>query len=203
MVDHLTAADLETFESQIAELFNSGQIRAPIHLADGNEDELIAIFANIREQDWVFCSWRSHYHCLLKGVSPEILREEILSGRSISLCFPDQRIYSSAIVGGSIPIAVGVAMGIARHDMPEHVWCFIGDMTAEMGMATSAIKFASQMKLPITFIVEDNGLSVMTPTQLVWGKEGAHVQPPTVENVIRYQYRSKYPHAGAGVRVEF
>lgn len=203
MLVPLTAADLKTFESQIAELFNSGQIRAPIHLADGNEDQLIGIFANIREQDWVFCSWRSHYHCLLKGVSPEILREEILSGRSISLCFPDQRIYSSAIVGGSIPIAVGVAMGIARHSMPEHVWCFIGDMTAEMGMANSAIKFASQMKLPITFVVEDNGLSVMTPTQLVWGKEEASIQPPVVENVIRYQYQSKYPHAGAGVRVEF
>ena len=63
-----TKEDLIDFEDEIAALFNSGAIHAPIHLYFGNEDQIIKVFQNIRQQDWVFCSWRSHYQCLLKGV---------------------------------------------------------------------------------------------------------------------------------------
>ena len=102
------------FEEEIAELFNSGKIKAPIHLYHGNEDKIIEIFNKIGKDDWVFCSWRSHYQCLLKGVPENEIKNEILSGRSISLCFPKYNIYSSAIVGGSIPIAVGLALSLKR-----------------------------------------------------------------------------------------
>ena len=56
------------FEEEIAELFNSGKIKAPVHLYHGNEDQIIKIFKKIEKDDWVFCTWRSHYQCLLKGV---------------------------------------------------------------------------------------------------------------------------------------
>jgi pyruvate dehydrogenase E1 component alpha subunit len=84
--------------------------------------------------------------------------DEIIAGRSIALCFPEFRVYSSAIVGGSLPIAVGVALGIKRRKGRERVWCFIGDMTAEMGMANTSIKYALGHDLPITFVVEDNSV---------------------------------------------
>ena len=105
------------FEEQIAEIFNAGKIKAPIHLYHGNEDEIIKIFKKIKKDDWVFCSWRSHYQCLLKGVPKEDIKNEILNGKSISLCFPKYNIYSSAIVGGSIPIAVGTALSLKRNGM--------------------------------------------------------------------------------------
>ena len=108
--------ELIKFESEIAELFNSGKIRAPVHLYHGNEEQIINVFKKIKKNDWVFCSWRSHYQCLLKGVPKEDVKEEILSGRSISLCFPKYNIYSSAMVGGSIPIAVGTALSIKRNE---------------------------------------------------------------------------------------
>ena len=103
----ITKQDLIDFETDIAESFNSGQIRAPVHLYDGNEDYLINIFKNIHEDDWIFCTWRSHYQCLLKGVPAKTLKRDILAGKSITLCYPEHRIYSSAIVTGSIPIATG------------------------------------------------------------------------------------------------
>ena len=59
---------LTEFEAKVAEKFNLGEIRAPIHLSDGTEDELINIFRDVKDEDWIFCSWRSHYQCLLKGV---------------------------------------------------------------------------------------------------------------------------------------
>ncbi len=105
---------LVKFEDEIAQLFNAGKIKAPIHLYHGNEDKIINIFKKIKKEDWVFCSWRSHYQCLLKGVPEEKIKNEILEGRSISLCFPEYNIYSSGIVGGSIPIAVGLAISIKR-----------------------------------------------------------------------------------------
>ena len=63
--------DLILFEKEIADLFNNGKIRSPVHLYKGNENKIIEVFKNIRENDWVFCSWRSHYQCLLKGVPPK------------------------------------------------------------------------------------------------------------------------------------
>ena len=79
--------DLISFENEIASLFNKGKIRAPVHLYKGNEEKIINVFKNIKKNDWVFCSWRSHYQCLLKGVPPQELKDEILSGRSISVTF--------------------------------------------------------------------------------------------------------------------
>ena len=80
--------ELINFEEEIADLFNKGKIRAPVHLYQGNENKIIEFFKRVKKNDWVFCSWRSHYQCLLKGVPKEEVKKEILSGRSISLCFP-------------------------------------------------------------------------------------------------------------------
>ena len=108
----LLPSDLINFEEKIAGLFNEGKIPFPIHLSNGNEESIIDIFRSIKSSDWIFSSWRSHYHCLLKGVPEAELENAILEGRSIALNFPDYRIYSSAIVTGQIPQAVGVAMAI-------------------------------------------------------------------------------------------
>src|ERR1039457_2559586 len=108
----MTDEELVAFETEIAEEFNKGKIHAPVHLYHGNEAQMIEIFREIKPQDWVMCSWRSHYQCLLKGVPPQELKAEIMAGHSIVLCFPHYRVVSSAIVGGIIPIAVGAALGI-------------------------------------------------------------------------------------------
>jgi pyruvate dehydrogenase E1 component alpha subunit len=159
---------LVRFEADIAELFNSGKIKAPVHLSDGNEDQLIDIFGEVVSDDWVFCSWRSHYQCLLKGVPEELVVKSIVEGRSIALCFPEYRVFSSAIVGGQLSIAVGTALAIKRKGSAARVWCFLGDMTSETGMAQTSIRYAEKHQLPITFVIEDNGLSVLTDTRTVW-----------------------------------
>ena len=198
-----SSQSLRDFESEIAEYFNSGKIRAPIHLYDGNEDSIIEIFQNIHHSDWVFCSWRSHYQCLLKGVPEDELKSAILDGKSISLCFPQYKIYSSAIVGGQLPIAVGTALAIKRSGHENRVWCFLGDMTAETGIAQTCMQYASNHNLPITFVVEDNDISVLTNTREVWGKSKLRFEDSKYTNVVSYKYKSKYPHAGAGTRVQF
>ena len=198
-----SASELISFEDSIAELYNQGKIRSPVHLYSGNEDFLINIFKKINKQDWIFCSWRSHYQCLLKGVEPEALQSAIIEGRSIALCFPEERIFSSAIVGGQIPIALGVALEIKRSGKLDQVYCFMGDMTSETGIAQSAFKYSLNFDLPITFIIEDNNLSVCTDTRKVWGSNKLQYEIINNPKVVYYKYSNKYPHAGAGTRVQF
>jgi TPP-dependent pyruvate/acetoin dehydrogenase alpha subunit len=199
----MTREDLINFETEIAELFNSAKIRAPIHLYSGNEEQMIEIFRDVRPEDWVMCSWRSHYQCLLKGVPRDLVRDEILAGHSISLCFPEHRVVSSAIVGGIVPIAVGVAMGIKRRGEKGRVHCFMGEMTAETGIAYECIKYSSNHSLPIRFIVEDNAKSVCTDTRESWNQPVLTYEKENHPMVVYYRYQTKYPHAGAGARVQF
>ena len=109
MITNLKAKDLINFENKIANLFNSKKIKAPIHLYYGNEEEIIQVFKKIKKNDWVLCSWRNHYHALLKGINPRVLKKDIIEGRSMSINCKKNKFYSSSIVGGIIPIALGLA----------------------------------------------------------------------------------------------
>jgi pyruvate dehydrogenase E1 component alpha subunit len=202
MKDLLTKEQLVAFETDIANCFNNAMIKAPIHLYDGNEEQMIDIFKNVEPEDWVFCSWRSHYQCLLKGVSQEQLKKDILAGKSITLCYPEYNIYSSAIVTGNIPIATGAALDIKRKGGNNHVWCFVGDMTSETGTFFENWKYAVNHDLPITFVIENNGKSVCTETSKVWNTDELYFAKET-RKIIYYEYQTKYPHAGAGQRIQF
>lgn len=203
MITSLRSEDLIAFEERVAQEFNSKKIRAPIHLYSGNEEQIINIFKNIKKDDWVLCSWRSHYQCLLKGVPENELMNAILKGRSISLCFPKQRIFSSAMVGGVLPISVGIALSIKMKKEKNFVYCFMGDMTSETGIAHESIKYCMNHNLPIKFVIEDNNLSVCTNTRSVWAMEKLTYENYNHPMIIYYKYKNKYPHAGAGKRVQF
>jgi TPP-dependent pyruvate/acetoin dehydrogenase alpha subunit len=195
---------LISFEEQIAALFNDGKIRAPVHLYQGNEEKIIEVFKKINKQDWIFCTWRSHYQCLLKGVPESEIKDEILAGRSISLCFPKYNIYSSALVGGSIPIAVGMALSLKlKKQKDTKVFCFLGEMASETGIAHECIKYSRNFKLPIHFIIEDNAKSVCTDTRATWNQKKLSYENVNDDYVTYYKYTSKYPHAGAGKRIQF
>lgn len=201
-MEKYTEEELIIFEEGIADLFNSSKIKAPIHLYNGNEKNIIEIFENIKDEDWIFCTWRSHYQCLLKGVPKNVLTQDILDGKSITLCYPEFNIYSSAIVTGSIPIATGVALDIKRKKEKKHVWCFVGDMSSETGTFFENWKYSVNHDLPITFIIENNGKSVCTDTLKTWGTEELYFKNEK-RKIIYYEYQNKYPHAGAGKRVQF
>ena len=202
----MTKEELIEFEDEIAEYFNNAMIKAPVHLYHGNEEQMIDVFKkhNIGKEDWVLCSWRSHYQCLLKGVPKEELKKSILEGRSISLSFKKDRVLCSGIVTGQLSVSVGLALGIKRSGGTNKVYCFMGEMTSETGAAHECIKYARNHKLPIHFIVEDNGKSVCTDTRATWAMEKMSYEDVNDEYVTYYKYDlDKYPHAGAGVRVQF
>lgn len=203
MISQLTKEDLLSFEESIADDFNSGKIKAPVHLYNGNEEAMISIFKDIKPQDWVLCSWRSHYQCLLKGVPQEEVRKSILEGKSISLCFPEYKVFSSAIVTGILPIAVGLGLSAKMDKKDQWVYCFVGDMTSETGSFEECYKYARNHGLPVKFIIEDNGKSVCTDTRKTWNTIRLTREGLINKNLYYYKYETKWPHAGAGQRVQF
>ena len=186
------------FERRIADAWEGGTIRGPIHLSGGNEEQIIEIGKRIKSTDWVFSTWRSHYHALLKEVPTDWIEDEILKGKSITLCNIDEKFYSSAIVGGTLSVALGVAMGIKQKGSNEKVFVFVGDMSFESGIFYEVHKYARNFDLPLYFVVEDNGVSTYTPTDATW-----NTKREVPSDVIHYTYKSKYPHYGSGKWIAF
>ena len=126
-----------------------------------------------------------------------------MAGKSITLNYPSHRIFASAIVGGILPVALGVALSIKRSGGKNKVWVFVGEMTAAGGAFHECAQYAQGHELPIHFVVEDNGKSVCTDTWKVWGG----LQSPDLKwgpsLVTHYDYKLPHHHSGAGHRVQF
>jgi pyruvate dehydrogenase E1 component alpha subunit len=193
-----TEEKLIRFEQSIVDIWEAGKIKGPVHLSNGNEGSLIEIFKRIKETDWVFSTWRSHYHGVLKGLSADYATEIIKEGKSITMCEHEERFYASAIVGGTLPIALGVASAIKKDGGDDKVWVFVGDMSFESGIFYEVHKYARNFDLPLYFVVEDNGVSTYTPTDATW-----NIKRDVPSDVIHYTYKSKYPHYGSGKWIAF
>ena len=102
-------------------------------------------------------------------------------------------------------------MALKRQGKTNRVYCFVGDMAFRTGICHESMVYSISNDLPITFIIEDNGKSVGTPTQDCWGKittfEMSIVYKELAKNstvdVVHYGYTLTYPHSGTGVFVEF
>jgi len=101
---------LISFEDNIRNLYENKKIKGPVHLSGNNEDQLIKIFRKIKKNDWVFSNWRNHYHALLKGVNPKSLEKQIMDGKSMIANSIKNKFFCSSIVGGVLPIELGVAL---------------------------------------------------------------------------------------------
>jgi TPP-dependent pyruvate/acetoin dehydrogenase alpha subunit len=189
----LNKIKLINFEKKIIDIYEKKKIHAPIHLSGNNEDKLIKIFKKIKKNDWVISNWRNHYHALLHGIPEKVLLNKIIDGRSMHIISKKHNFYSSSIVAGGISIGLGIALGIKKLKKKNKVWVFVGDMTFETGLFYEAYKYSKNFKLPINFVVEDNGFSTNTPTELAWNKKS---KKPN--GVYYYKYKRKYPHHGTG-----
>ncbi|MEK6820280.1 MAG: thiamine pyrophosphate-dependent enzyme, partial [Nanoarchaeota archaeon] len=193
-MEKITKQELIDFETKIAQHWEQGKLFSPVHLSGGNEDELIEIFKEVREGDYIFSNHRSHYHYLLAGGSPETLEKDILDGKSMHISDRKLNFFTSSIVAGCAPIAAGVALALKKQGSKKHVWCFVGDGAEESGHFYEAVRYVDGWNLPCTFIVEDNDRSVATPKSDRYNK--SEMNWPSC--VRKYYYTAKYPHYDTG-----
>ena len=90
----------------------------------------------------------------------KIKRREIVAGKSIALNFKDQKIISSAIVTGVLPISVGLGKSIKMRGGDEKVFCFVGDMTSMTGAFLECFNYCKNHNLPVYWVIEDNNREV-------------------------------------------
>lgn len=188
----MTPEELTNIEAEIAAAWNDGEINALTHFSGGNEAWLCEFFKSIKPTDWVFVSHRAHFHYLLHGGKD--LLKKVKAGKSMFLYM--DRFIQSAIVAGNCCIAAGVALSIQKRGGSDRVFCFVGDGAEDEGHFYEAVRFAHALKLPCTFIIEDNdGSCGVTKAQR--GSPEGWRWPGCV---VHHRYKMTWPHAGTGVR---
>lgn len=190
-----TPDGLRSFVDKIAEHHDAGRLPFALHLPGGNEEQLIDIFSNINEGDYVLSTHRNMYHALLHGLPPEEVEDKILNGRSMFMFDRERNFYVSAIIGGPVAIAVGIAWALKRKGSDQRVWCFLGDGTEDTGHFAEAVRYVNGFGLPCTFVIEDDRMAVEAPKERRWGTSEDLEWPSCV---IRYHYTKSRPHIRTG-----
>ena len=160
-------------EEEIANRYKDGKMRCPTHLSIGQEAVSAALSLIIRKKDFSVSSHRAHLHYLANGGSLKRMIAEIYGkktgcsrgkGGSMHLIDLSRNFMgSSAIVGNSIPIGVGLALSSIIKKQSSLTYVFFGDGATEEGVFFESINFALVKKLPVIFICENNLYSVYSP----------------------------------------
>ncbi len=188
-----TREELIAFENHIGDLYMNNQLPFLFHLSGGNENQLIDIFEDIHDGDYVISSHRNHYHALLHGIPPETVIDRIKNGRSMFIYDRKRNFFCSAIIGGTPAIAAGIAWALKRKKSSQKVWCFVGDGTEDNGHLYEAARYVDGWELPCKFIIENNDRSVDTSNSERWGATADYNwESPSI---IKYKYEITYPHA--------
>jgi TPP-dependent pyruvate/acetoin dehydrogenase alpha subunit len=164
---------IRAVEEEIALRYPQGEMRCPVHLSIGQE-VIPAVFADcICATDFAVSTHRGHAHYLAKGGNLNAMIAEIYGkatgcakGKGGSMHLIDLAVNfmgTSAIVGNSIPVGVGLALS-AQLKKTDQISCiFLGDGAVEEGVFYESVNFAAVRKLPVLFICENNLYSVYSP----------------------------------------
>jgi TPP-dependent pyruvate/acetoin dehydrogenase alpha subunit len=165
-------------EEEIARIYPSDKIRSPVHLSIGQEAVAVGVCDPLRPDDAVSASYRCHGAYIAKGGSLPAMFAELYGrdtgcargkGGSMHLVSMDQYILgASAVVGTTIPVAVGYALALKRSGTNRLVAAFFGDGAVEEGVFYESLNFAALHKLPILFVCENNGYAIHTPISKRW-----------------------------------
>lgn len=163
-------------EEEIARKYPEGRMRCPIHLSIGQEGAAVMVCEQISPRDLAVSTHRGHAHYLAKGGDLKRFIAELhgrvtgaTRGRGGSMNLSDLEagfVASTAIVGNTVPIGVGLAFAqkLKKNDALSCV--FLGDAAVEEGVVYESLNFAVLKQLPVIFLCENNLYSVNTPIHL-------------------------------------
>ncbi len=157
---------IRRFEEKAAELYQAGAIRGFLHLYIGEEAVGAGAMPALTGQDNVIATYRGHGHALARGLPPGALMAELYGkangcshGRGGSMHFFDaaRRFFGGyAIVGGSLPVAAGLALADRMRGDPRITACFFGEGAVAEGEFHESMNLAELWQLPVLFLCENN-----------------------------------------------
>ena len=153
-------------EERCADLYREEKIRGFLHLYIGEEAIAVGVMSSLAVTDAVVATYREHGHALARGVSARAIMAEMFGkaagcsggrGGSMHLFDAATRFYGgNAIVGGGLPMAVGLALADAMQSRPNVTACFFGDGATAEGVFHESLNLAALWKLPVLFCCENN-----------------------------------------------
>jgi pyruvate dehydrogenase E1 component alpha subunit len=189
---------IRRFEEKAAEMYTKGKITGFCHLYAGEEAVAVGAIRALYDKDYVVSTYREHGHCIAKGAEPRVVMAELFGketgishgrGGSMHLFDPVLRFMGGyAIVGGGLPIAVGLGLSVAYKEEQEIVACFFGDGALPQGAFHESLNLAALWNLPVVFICENNFYGMGT----------------LVQNAVSQEHLYKFaePYKIPGVRVD-
>lgn len=163
---------IRTIELEIARRYPEGKMRTPVHLSVGQEAAAVGVASALTSKDQAVSTHRSHAHYLAMGGNLKALIAELYGkadgcshGHGGSMHLVDRSVGfmgSTSIVGGTVPIGVGLAWAKVLREEKGIVVVFHGDAAVEEGVWHESVNFAVLRKLPVLFVCEHNSLSCFT-----------------------------------------
>jgi TPP-dependent pyruvate/acetoin dehydrogenase alpha subunit len=168
-------------EEEVARIYPSDKIKSPVHLSIGQEAVAVGVCDVLASDDVVSPTYRGHAAYLAKGASLRGLFAELYGkatgtahGKGGSMHLIDMQhnvLGASAVVGTTIPVALGFALAFKRTQSNRVVVAFFGDGATEEGVFTESLNFAALHKLPILFVCENNFYAIHTPVTRRWATQ--------------------------------
>lgn len=157
---------IRRFEEKAAEQYTKAKIRGFLHLYIGEEAVAVGVTQALAADDNILSTYREHGHALARGIDPDIIMAEMYGklegcsrgrGGSMHLFDASNNFYGgNAIVGGHLPIAVGMALASKKQKKTNISCCFFGEGAAAEGTFHEAMNLASLWKVPVLFVCENN-----------------------------------------------
>jgi acetoin:2,6-dichlorophenolindophenol oxidoreductase subunit alpha len=173
---------IRLFEERLATLFARGELPGVVHLSIGEEASAVGVCSTLEPGDQITSTHRGHHHMLARGLEPEGMFAEIL-GKAIGYCRGKGgsmhvaaihlgAVGANGIVGGGVPIAVGLGIAARQLGTDRVAVGFFGDGGANQGVVHESLNLAAVWKVPVVFVCENNGYAEFTPTQSVTSGPG-------------------------------
>ena len=170
-------AVIRATEQAAHDLFMRGLVKGTTHLAAGHEAVAVGTSAALRDDDYVFATYRGHHHAIARGATPEECLAELMQratgvckakGGSMHLTKAERGMLGSyAIVGAHLPMANGAAWSARLRGSGQVAVAFFGDGATNIGAFHEALNLAAVWKLPVLFVCENNRYMEYTPIDSV------------------------------------
>ncbi len=154
------------FEETVDDLFARGLVHGTMHLSIGQEASAVGSVSALRDEDYILSTHRGHGHCIAKGADMKLVMAEFLGketgycrGRGGSMHIADMQgrnLGANGVVGGGIPLAVGVGLSLKMRRRDEIVMGFFGDGAANQGSFHESLNMAAIWTLPVVYVCENN-----------------------------------------------
>jgi pyruvate dehydrogenase E1 component alpha subunit len=208
---------IRRFEERSAELYGEMKIRGFLHLSVGQEAIAVGVMPALSKEDSVVSAYREHGHAIARGVPIESIMAEMFGkvggcshghGGSMHLFHQPSRFYGgSAIVGGGLPIATGLALAEKMKWKQTVSACFFGEGAMAEGVFHESMNLAALWKLPVLFLCENNGYAMGTSidrelsrTDLVQKAQSYGVAAVQVDGMDVFSVAQESKQAAAYVR---